>query len=373
MDNTNLRLDRRLLDIFHYLHTHAEISWKETNTTAYIADILRSEGIACYTFDDCTGLVAEVGSGQPVIAVRADIDALWQEVNGTYQANHSCGHDAHMAIVIGTIFSLKDHVKKGTVRFIFQPAEETGGGALKMVKKGVVDDVDYLFGIHLRPAEELPFGKMTPAIHHGAVAFLKGSIAGHDAHGARPHQTVNAIDVLSAINEQLKWIKFPPFESYSVKMTYMEAGGQSLNIIPGTGKFGLDVRAQKNSVLLDMQKEVEKKLDGLAQLLQVNIAYDWIDVTPGAEVSPEAEEYLRQGIIQAAGKDRLAPPLTTSGSDDFHFYTIERPHLKASMMGIGADLKPGLHHPDMTFDKRAIQLGVEALAATVQQALQGAE
>lgn len=363
------KTDNRLMDIFQHLHTHPEISWEEKETTGYIARLLKKEGIFVSTFDDCTGLIAEIGSGKPIIAVRADIDALWQEVDGVFQANHSCGHDAHMSIVIGAILQLKDQVTNGTVRFIFQPAEETGSGALKMVEKGVVDDADYLFGIHLRPVEELPFGKVTPSVHHGAVAFLTGKVIGDDAHGARPHQGTNAIDIISALNEQLKLIHFSPFEPYSVKMTHVEAGGQSLNIIPGSAKFGLDVRAQKNSILLDMQKIIEKKIDQLSRLFEVKIEAEWLKVTPGAEVAPEAEELLCQGILEYGGSDMLASPLITSGSDDFHFYTVKRPKLKASMMGIGADLKPGLHHPKMTFDPRAIQIGADVLTRSVLLAL----
>ncbi|OZI13550.1 amidohydrolase [Bacillaceae bacterium SAS-127] len=369
LSKTDTKLENRLLDIFNHLHTHAEISWEETKTTAYIADLLRSEGISVSTFDDCTGLVAEIGSGKPVIAVRADIDALWQEVNGVFQANHSCGHDAHMSIVIGTILQLKEQITNGCVRFIFQPAEETGGGALKMVEKGVVDDADYLFGIHLRPVEELPFGKVSPSIHHGAVTFLQGKIEGHDAHGARPHQNINAIDIISTLNEQVKLIQYSPFEVYSAKMTYVEAGSHNYNIIPGSAKFGMDLRAQKNAVLQDMQKKMEQRIEHICQLYGVNISYEWLDFTPGAEVSTEAEEWLRRGIIETGGMDMLAEPVITSGSDDFHFYTIKRPHLKASMMGIGADLKPGLHHPNMTFDKNALKLGVDALTNTVLLAL----
>lgn len=363
------KTDSQLMNIFQHLHTHPEISWKETETTAYITELLKKEGIFVSLFDDCTGLIAELGNGKPIVAVRADIDALWQEIDGIFQANHSCGHDAHMSIVIGTILQLKNQVTNGTVRFIFQPAEETGSGALKMVGKGIVDDVDYLFGIHLRPIEELPFGKVTPSVHHGAVTFLTGKIIGDDAHGARPHQGTNAIDIISVINEQLKLVHFSPFEPYSVKMTYVEAGGQSLNIIPGTAKFGLDVRAQKNSVLLDMQKIIEKKIHQLSHLFEVKIETEWLDFTPGAEVDTEAEELLRQSILDYGGREMLADPLITSGSDDFHFYTIKRPKIKASMMGIGADLKPGLHHPKMSFDPRAIQIGADILASAVLNAL----
>lgn len=238
-----------------------------------------------------------------------------------------------------------------------------------MVGKGVVDDVDYLFGIHLRPIEEVPFGKITPAVHHGAVAFLNGKVIGDDAHGARPHQGINAIEVMSSLSRQLNTINFSPFEPYSAKMTRIEAGGQSLNIIPGSGKFGLDVRAQRNKVLLELQKAVEHKIEQISLLYEVQIDYEWMDFTPAAEVSADAEAFLRKGIIEVCGKEALAEPLITSGSDDFHFYTIKRPHIKACMMGLGSGLTPGLHHPNMTFDRRIIKIGAETLAASVKHAL----
>ncbi len=160
-------------DVFNHLHTHAEISWEEYETTNYIKKLLESEGVQqVRTFPDIPGLVAEIGSGKPVVAVRADMDALWQEVDGEFKANHSCGHDAHMTITIGTLLSLKDQPLHGTVRFLFQPAEEKGNGALTFVSQGLVDDVDYLYGMHLRPAEELTCGEFSPVIKHGAARFI---------------------------------------------------------------------------------------------------------------------------------------------------------------------------------------------------------
>lgn len=373
MAHTELAFESKLLEVFEHLHANPELSWKEVETTNYIVELLEKEGVRTRTFDDCTGLVAEIGTGSPVVAVRADIDALWQQVDGEFRANHSCGHDAHMSIVIGTILKLKNKVTSGTVRFIFQPAEETGTGAMKMVKKGVVDDVDYLFGVHLRPIEELPFGKIAPSVHHGAVAFLHGKVIGDDAHGARPHQGINAIEVMSSLSRQLNTINFSPFEPYSAKMTHVEAGGQSLNIIPGSGKFGLDVRAQRNKVLLELQKAVEHKIEQISLLYEVQIDYEWMDFTPAAEVSDEAAAFLKNGIIKAAGSEALADPLITSGSDDFHFYTIKRPHIKAAMMGLGAGLAPGLHHPNMTFDRRILKTGASVLAESVLGALESPE
>lgn len=358
--------EQMIFDWFQYFHANPEVSWKEVKTTAKLAEILEAMGVNYKRFDDVTGLVAEIGSGDEVIAVRADIDALWQEVDGMMQANHSCGHDANISIVLGALYALKNEKLTKRIRFIFQPAEETGGGALAMIERGVVDDVTHLFGVHLRPMEELPLGKVSPAIYHGAAAFLEGQITGVDAHGARPHQGNNAIDVIVAIQQMLNNIHIDPFEVYSAKLTKIVADGGSVNIIPGNASFSIDVRAQKNEVLADVQRKVDKKLKQIAEMFDVDVAWDWLDVTPGAVVSPEAAAIAEQSIVEALGEQSLAQAVMTPGSDDFHYYTVKNPALKATMIGVGANLGPGLHHPKMTFDAKALIDGAKVVAATLK-------
>lgn len=353
---------------FDHFHAHPETSWKEVETTKKIAAILDEMNINYKFFSDITGLIAEIGEGDEVIAVRADIDALWQEVDGTMRANHSCGHDANISMVLGALLQLKDEPIKKRVRFIFQPAEETGGGAIEMVKHGAIDDVSYLFGVHLRPIEELPLGKVTPAIHHGAALFLNGSIQGADAHGARPHQGKNAIDVVLAIQQMLKNIYINPFEVYSAKLTKIVADGGSTNIIPGNATFSMDVRAQKNSVLEELQNRIDAGFEAIGKMFGVDLKWHWLDKTPGAEVSEEATRIANASIIEALGVEHLEKPIFTPGSDDFHYYTVLRPNLKAAMIGIGADLTPGLHHPKMTFDKEALITGAKVLTTTLRNA-----
>lgn len=353
---------------FNHFHTHPEVSWQEYNTTKKIAEILDALGVSYERFDGVTGLIAEIGQGKDVVAVRADIDALWQEVDGVMQANHSCGHDANMTMVLGALYKLKDLPLESRIRFIFQPAEETGGGALSMVERGAVEDVSYLFGVHLRPHEELPLGKIAPAIHHGAAAFLQGEIQGVDAHGARPHQGKNAIDVVFAIQQMLKAIYIDPFEIYSAKMTKIVADGGSVNIIPGKATFSIDVRAQKNEVLANLQDRIARGFAHIQEMYDVEIAFDWEDITPGAEVSEEAARIAELSIIEALGMDYLAAPVQTPGSDDFHYYTVKKPELKAAMIGIGANLAPGLHHPNMMFEEQALFDGIDVLTTTLKNA-----
>jgi amidohydrolase len=360
--------EKQILNWFEDFHANPEVSWKEFRTTQTIADILDNFGVTYRTFSDVTGLIAEIGDGDEVIGVRAEIDALWQEVDGVWQGNHSCGHDAIISMVLGALLYLKDQRLTKRLRFIFQPAEEKGNGSLAMIEKGAIDNVSHLFGIHLRPIEELPMGRVSASIHHGAAIFLEGKVLGEDAHGARPHQGKNALDVIVGLHQFIKSIYLSPFEAYSAKLTKVIAGGESLNIIPGSAEFAIDVRAQKNEVIGKLKDQIDHGINSLKDLYGVDIEWKWSDFTPGAEVSKDAEAIAEEAILEIAGKEALAPPVITSGSDDFHFYTIKNPNLKAAMIGVGANLQPGLHHPKMTFDRAVLDLGARILAETLLRA-----
>ena len=356
-----------MMEVFNHLHQHPEISWQEVKTTEHIDNLLRDNGWQVTTLDDCTGVIGELGSGKPVVAVRADMDALWQEVNDTFCANHSCGHDAHMAIVLGVMFALKEmnYEPAGKIKLIFQPAEEKGTGALKLVEKGVIDDVDFLYGVHLRPFQELDNGYAVPAIHHGAARFIDGKIKGADVHGARPHLGANAIEVGAELVSLLKGIHLDPMVPYSVKVTKFLAGGDSANIIPGNASFSLDLRAQSNDVMNELSSRVEKIAVTLANHYDVNIQLSQAAYIAAAEVNAEATEMMSGAIKEVLGEEKHRPPIITTGGDDFHFYTLKRPHLKATMLGLGCDLKPGLHDPHMTFEREALFKGVEVLTNVV--------
>lgn len=361
-------IKQRIEEYFNHFHANPEVSWKEFETTNKLKEIMETLEVKHHTFDDVTGLIAEIGEGEKIVAVRADIDALWQEVDGIEQANHSCGHDANMAMVLGALLYLKEETLTKRVRFIFQPAEEQGNGSLSMIERGAVEGVSHLFGVHLRPAEELPLGKVSPALYHGSGIFLRGKIIGEDAHGARPQQGRNAMDVIAAIHQFVKTVYFSPFESYSAKLTNVRMGGDSLNIIPGSATFALDVRSQSNSVMEEMKSRIDEGFVHIAKLYNVEMDWEWTDFTPAAEVSAEAMDIAKTAIRNTIGEENTAEPLHTPGADDFHFYTIENPGLKAAMIGVGADLTHGLHHPDMAFDQEALDIGARILAEIVRNA-----
>ncbi|WP_096200720.1 M20 peptidase aminoacylase family protein [Bacillus sp. FJAT-45350] len=359
----------KVTEIFSHLHQNPEISWKEFETTKYLETLLKEHGYKTTTFKDCTGVVGEIGSGKPVVAVRADMDALWQEVDGQFCGNHSCGHDAHMTMALGVLLTLEKMnftPKKGTLKLLFQPAEEMGEGALKMIEKKVLDDVDYLYGVHLRPIQEVENGKASPAIIHGAALFMKLNIIGTDTHGARPHLGTNAIEVGMDILSQIKGIHLNPMVPYTIKPTQFTAGGENANTIPGSAQFSLDLRAQTNHTMNELVEKAERIVKSLAEFHDVDIQISYEGRVVAAEVSEEAQAIMAESIAQSIGEENLVSPVITSGGEDFHFYTIERPHLKATMLGLGCDLKPGLHHPHMSFDRDAMLKGIEILTRTVQ-------
>ncbi|BAQ10072.1 amydohydolase [Bacillus sp. OxB-1] len=362
-------------EIFDHLHTNPEISWKEVETTRYLKERLEAEGFAVSTFDDMTGLVAEIGTGAPCIGLRSDIDALWQEVDGVYQANHSCGHDAHMTITLGAMLLLKKLgiPKQGRLKVLFQPAEEKGTGALALVNKGVVDDIDYLFGLHMRPIQEIRHGYAAPAILHGAAKTIKGKIIGTEAHGARPHLGQNAIEVAAMLVQSIHAIHVDPVVPHSAKMTMFQAGGESSNIIPGTGVFSLDLRAQTNVIMAELEERVQNAIRSVASLFGVEIEYEASEAIAAAEVDDSAVQLMAQAIEDTLGTDFVKEPIVTPGGEDFHFYTLKRPNIKATMLGLGCDLAPGLHHPQMSFNRDSLLTGIEIMARTVIHAFEQLE
>jgi amidohydrolase len=367
MENAIQQVKPVIEEVFHHLHTHPEISWKEVETTKYLTQLLQNEGFHVTTFDDSTGLVVTVGDGDYCVGLRTDIDALWQEVDGVNQANHSCGHDAHMTMAVGSLLVLKKLgiPKNGKLKVIFQPAEEKGTGALLFVEKGIVDDVDYLYGVHLRPIQEIGHGYAAPATLHGSAKMLKGSIIGTDAHGARPHLGQNAIEIMALLVQAIQSIHVDPLVPNSAKMTMFQAGGESANIIPGNAVFSIDLRAQTNEVMVKLMDRVENAIRSVAELSSVIINYEVIAEIAAAQVDETAVEMMAQAITETLGEQYLSPRIITPGGEDFHYYTLKRPTVKATMLGLGCDLAPGLHHPKMTFNQDSILTGIEILSRTV--------
>ncbi|MFY0546097.1 M20 peptidase aminoacylase family protein [Brevibacillus sp. H7] len=362
---------KEIIQTYHELHQLAEPSWQEEKTSQYLANRLREAGLTVRTYSGHYGLTVDLeGEEKQVVALRADMDALVQEVDGIIRPNHSCGHDGHSTMVLYAALALAAcKVKpKKTIRFIFQPAEEKVGGALQMMRDGALENVETLFGVHLRPVMELANGTAAPAILHGASASIDGSISGLQAHASRPERGKNVIETASLLVQALQSIRLEASCPFSVKMTQLQAGGETSNVIPDRATFKLDLRAQTNAGMEELLEKTGQVLHHVGELRGTPVEWKVTGSVPAATFHERAVQQLREAIADVLGEDKVVPPCVSPGGEDFHFYTYHNPHLSATMLGLGCGLHPGLHHPKMSFDTDALVSGAKILATAVGKA-----
>ncbi|MEH7418092.1 amidohydrolase [Neobacillus drentensis] len=362
-----------LLTTYQDLHCLAEPSWEEEKTSGCIADKLQLAGFKVKRFKDHYGIIAEIqGTTDQVVALRADMDALVQEVNGVVRPNHSCGHDGHSTMVLYTALALAASglKPKHTIRFIFQPAEEKGKGALKMMEDGALENVSLLFGTHVRPVSELPYRKASPVIIHGSAGTIRGSIKGRQAHAALPKEGINVIEAASLLVQELKEIDLSTEVPYSIKMTQLTTESEATNVIPETAHFALDVRAQSNEVMSLLKQRAKAAMELAEERTGASFTWSMEEFVPAAVKNERAIKITEKAIGEILGKENVVPVCISGGAEDFHFYTAKNPGLAATMIGLGCGLTPGLHHPDMNFNLDALIYGSKILIQTLLTALQ---
>lgn len=359
---------REIIRTYEELHQLAEPSWQEEKTSRYLAARLRQAGLAVRTYSGHFGLTVDIaGEEEGIVGLRADMDALVQEVNGQLQPNHSCGHDGHSTMVLYAALAIASAGirPKKTIRFLFQPAEEKVGGALQMMKDGALDGVKVLFGVHLRPIMELENGTAAPAILHGASASVHGTIFGLQAHASRPERGKNVIETAALLVQVLQNVRLKEGCPFSVKMTQFTAGGETSNVIPDRATFKLDVRAQTNAGMDELLEKLKHLFYHVGSLTESRIEWSLPGGVPAATFNDDAAKIMRDAISRVLGAENVASPCISPGGEDFHFYTKQRPEMIGTMLGLGCGLYPGLHHPEMTFDKTALTAGAQILATAV--------
>ncbi|MDF2500049.1 MAG: amidohydrolase [Anaerosporomusa subterranea] len=364
----------RLIEVYDFLHTIPELGFQEYKTAAFLANELKKAGFTVMEkVGGTTGVIGVYDSGVdgPTMALRADIDALGHMVDGKLCAMHTCGHDAHSAMVLTAAEDLMKtgSVKQGKLKVIFQPAEELGTGALAMIKAGAVDDVDMILGVHLRPGEEVSMAQSVPALYHAAAERLQGVFHGVPAHGARPHLGVNAIDAAAAAITAVNAIHLNPNESYSIKATRFTCDAGVTNAIPAEATVIWDVRSELNSTMAKLIEKAKSAIKAGAATVGATVAVTNYQSIPAAEYTGDMIDLLSEAITAVYGPEGLHEPVKTAGGEDFHFYIKEKPSIKAGYFGLGCDLTPGIHHPDMKFNKNALEKGKDVLIYAVRKVL----
>ncbi|WP_392551558.1 amidohydrolase [Orbus wheelerorum] len=364
----------QVLEHYKYLHTIPELGFVEHKTAAYISQRLKNAGYdVCEHVNNTTGITALYDSGKPgpTLALRADMDALGHIIDGKHCAMHTCGHDAHSSIALTTAEQIMQEniVNKGRIKFIFQPAEELGSGALAMIEGGVIDDVDMIIGLHLRPKDECPKGFASPAMYYSASTTIEVDFIGIPAHGARPHLGINALDAASLAIQAVNSLHLNPALNYSAKATRCICDAGVTNAIPAKAHVCWDLRAPTNEAMDELKAKVLNAIEFAAKSIGANANMLVSKEIPAAVIHDEVTDIIAESIKDVLGEAGLKAPIYTPGGEDFFNYPRERAHIKAGFWGLGVDLVPGLHHPDMHFDTTAMVDGVNISKACIRRVL----
>lgn len=331
----------RTLEHFNYLHQIPELGFEEYKTSAYIGDALEAAGFQVQrNVGGTTGIVALLDSGKPgpVVALRADMDALGHMIDGRLEARHTCGHDGHSSVVLTAAEEIlaEGLVKRGKLKILFQPAEELGTGAIALTEAGVLDDVEMLFGFHLRPLEECPKGKAAPAMYYSASATVMADFHGKAAHAARPHLGVNALDAASHAVQAVNGIHLAPSLTWSAKATRFLCDAGVTNSVPAKAHVCWDLRSAENDGMAMLKERVVRAIESSAAAYGATVDIQIVKEMPAAIIDEQATAIVSQAIRETFGEAGLTAAKSTPGSEDFFHYLRLRPQVKGGFWGWAA-------------------------------------
>ena len=363
-------------------HAHPELGFQETHTAARVAAMMESLGYRVRPGVGRTGVVAERGQDHPIVAIRADMDALpLQEANDVPYASqvpgvmHACGHDAHTAIALGVATLLAQETFPGTARFLFQPAEEVGdeegiSGAPRMVEDGAMEGVDVVLALHVDPS--VTVGDITVGAgptSAGADTFY-ATVTGRGGHGAYPHEVVDPIYIAGHVILALHGVvsrRLHPFDPAVISIGSIH-GGQTDNVIPDQVEMSGTIRYMEPEVQKQIHAEIERAL-GVAKALGGNYT---LRIEPGGSPMVNDEEVvdlIREVATDLLGAEHILPHRKEMGAEDFGAFSALAPGAMF-MLGcrIEGDERKG-HSPRFDIDERCLPVGAAILAEAVLRLL----
>lgn len=390
------KIEPQVISWRHHFHQFPELSNREVNTAKYIADYLSSLGLQVQTGVAHTGVVAVLDSGKPgpVVALRADMDALpvlennelpWKsQVIGEYNGKqvpvmHACGHDTHMAMLMGAAKILVDMKSqlKGKVKFIFQPAEEGApegeqGGAELMVKEGVLlnPEVDVVFGLHISSDTDVGVVEYRAGGIMAAVDPFKIVISGKPAHGAYPWLSVDPITTAAQIIMGLQTIvsrEIKLLDDAAVVTIGSIHGGLRSNIIPDQVELVGTIRTLNAEAREHMYEAVQRKVKGIADSMrataELTLPLDY--QYPITYNDPALTARMLPTLVRTVGEESVQLVKPVTGAEDFSFYQEKVPGLFLFVGGKPLDVPhneaPAHHTPDFKVDDAGMKTGVKVL------------
>ena len=384
--NINKEIQKISDDIYTYrrdFHQNPELSFQEYRTAETISNYLDSFGITHKTNIGGTGIVGEIDFGEgPTIALRADMDALPIQETGDLEYKsknegvmHACGHDGHMAILLGVanVLSKNKKIKKGKIRFIFQPAEEGGGGARYMIEAGCLEGVDEIYGLHLwnyQPLGEIGV-KEGPIM--AAADMFDIIVRGKGGHGATPQGTIDAIVVASHLVTALQTIvsrDTNPLENTVVTIGEI-SGGENFNVIADQVKLSGTTRAytEKNRIMI--KNRMKDIIDGVSKAFGSEIVLNYKDGYPPTNNHKLPTKHILDSASQVVGKGAGFPYLSMGG-EDFSYYLQNIPGC-FFFIGSAPDEKDILSTPHhcshFNIDERALLVGASVYMNLIKNIL----
>ena len=366
--------------IRRHFHRYPELSFKEFNTAETISQHLDKFGIAHKKGVGKTGIVGEINFGPgPIIALRADMDALpiQEENNLDYKSlndgvMHACGHDGHMAILLGAANALSKNskLKKGTVRFIFQPAEEGLGGAKYMIEDGCLDKVDEIYGLHLWNYQL--YGEV--GIKNGPVMasadLFDIEVSGKGGHGATPQGTVDAIVVASNLVTMLQTIvsrNTNPLESTVLSIGKIK-GGHNFNIISDKVHMSGTTRAYTEENRTMIKQRMKEVIEGVSKSFGADIKLNYKDgYPPTVNHISQVEKVLEaaSSVVASGAKN----PYLSMGGEDFSYYLQNKPgcfFFVGSAPNENEILSTPHHCSHFDIDERALLIGASVYVNLIE-------
>ncbi|MGM0420834.1 MAG: M20 metallopeptidase family protein [Bacillota bacterium] len=372
------KLKPQLIKWRREIHQQPELGFEEKETAALISRVLTDLGIPHETGIAGTGVVGLIGEGEgPVIAIRADMDALPIQESGEseYKSHvdgkmHACGHDGHVAILLGVATAASQLVGElpGRIKLIFQPAEEGPGGALPMIEAGVLSDpeVDAVLALHIWSANESGKIGIREGSFFASADEFDLDILTESSHGASPHEGNDAIIVASEIVQALQTVvsrNVDPNDSAVVTVGKIE-GGYRRNVIADKVRLEATIRALQPEVRKLLEERIKEIIAGVCKAYGADYQLDYRDLYPPLINDAEIVEVLEKTIKEEAGLDTLVRvDKPTLGSEDFAFFLQNKPG--AMFLLGGRNEEKGItaphHHPAYDFDEDAMPLGVTVM------------
>jgi amidohydrolase len=383
-----------------HFHQFPELSNREYNTGAYIAPYLKKLGLEVQYPVAKTGVVALLKGSKPgpVVALRADIDALpivervqlpfASKVTGEYEGKkvgvmHACGHDSHIAILMGTatVLSKMKNVLPGTVKFIFQPAEEgtpdnEEGGAPLMIKDGVMNNpkVDAIFGLHINSQTEIGKIKYKSGATMASSDWFTVKVNGKSSHGSQPWSGIDPIVIAAQIIQGFQTIVSRQEELTKAPVVITVGkinSGVRSNIIPETLTMEGTIRTLDSKMQQDVHERMKRTAEKIAEASGANATVSIDTKTEVTYNNPELVKETLPALELAAGKDNVSTMDWTTGAEDFSFYGDKAPafffYLGDMPKGMDPAKAPPHHTPDFYVDDSMLTVGVKAFCQIVFQ------